>query len=222
MLTAAHCVKNPQIDLVGNVSFVELGEHDTKTDPDCDSLKCAPPVQKIRVKRTIPHRSYHHNSKGHRHDIALIFLEEHVTFNDFVRPLCLTKNAVSTGKFWISGWGQTESARSSTVKMNLAIPKFDFKNCTLKYGNLKVRLKDGQFCAGGEANKDSCRGDSGGPLMVPLTKNQWYGVGIVSYGISCGMEGWPGVYTNVTFYYDWIVDRIEHFVLKKNKKANRG
>ena len=61
-----------------------------------------------------------------------------------------------------------------------------------------------QFCAGslnGE-RKDSCNGDSGGPLMK-YHNNRWTLVGIVSNGdVSC--EG-VGIYTIAARFYDWIL-----------------
>jgi trypsin len=44
--------------------------------------------------------------------------------------------------------------------------------------------------------KDSCNGDSGGPLFghVGTTKVQ---IGIVSYGVSCALPKFPGVYSEV-------------------------
>lgn len=47
------------------------------------------------------------------------------------------------------------------------------------------------------------QGDSGGPLI--LKKNgRWMQIGIVSFGNKCGEPGYPGVYTRVTQYLDWI------------------
>lgn len=70
-----------------------------------------------------------------------------------------------------------------------------------------------QLCAGGEKGKDSCRGDSGGPLMnLGQSENGeivWYSVGVVSFGPSpCGLEEWPGVYTKVANYVHWIVSKL--------------
>ena len=57
-------------------------------------------------------------------------------------------------------------------------------------------------CAG-ESGKDSCQGDSGSPLFF-VTGNEAQQVGIVSYGVGCGRDGWPGVYSRVEHYRKWI------------------
>lgn len=63
------------------------------------------------------------------------------------------------------------------------------------------------MCAGGEKGKDSCRGDSGGPLMWenPDRNKIYEFVGVVSFGtFPCGSENVPGVYTKVYEYLSWI------------------
>lgn len=69
---------------------------------------------------------------------------------------------------------------------------------------------DSQICAGtlGASStdaKDTCSGDSGGPLMtINKSTGQWFLVGIVSFG-DYPCDG-LGVYTNVKFFYNWIID----------------
>ena len=53
------------------------------------------------------------------------------------------------------------------------------------------------------------QGDSGGPLNCPVTKfrpgqPQYKICGITSWGAGCGNNGYPGVYTRVSKYIDWI------------------
>lgn len=68
------------------------------------------------------------------------------------------------------------------------------------------------MCAGGDRGYDTCKGDSGGPLMKfdqSKTPN-WYLVGIVSFGSAqCGLANFPGIYTRVDHFMDWILRNIK-------------
>jgi secreted trypsin-like serine protease len=67
-----------------------------------------------------------------------------------------------------------------------------------------LNLWSNQMCAGGEGRKDSCNGDSGGPLMYYDGKH-YQATGIVSFGHdNCGTDKVPGVYTRVSAYNTWI------------------
>ena len=63
------------------------------------------------------------------------------------------------------------------------------------------------------SGKDSCGGDSGGPLVIKKRRGlSTYSVqiGIVSWGLpECGTAGAPGVYTNVGYFMNWILDNIK-------------
>lgn len=65
------------------------------------------------------------------------------------------------------------------------------------------------ICAGySEGGKDSCNGDSGGPLKCKYKKNgrrTLLLIGVVSFGsIPCAEAGKPGVYARVTAVRKWI------------------
>lgn len=62
------------------------------------------------------------------------------------------------------------------------------------------------FCVGvKEGGKDSCSGDSGGPIFDKTTGVQ---IGTVSWGIGCAEPNAPGVYGRVAGQIQWIQDTI--------------
>lgn len=66
-------------------------------------------------------------------------------------------------------------------------------------------------CAGGEKNKDACKGDGGSPLMCPFSPGEarYFQAGIVAWGIGCGQEHVPGVYGNVREFKKWIKNELK-------------
>jgi len=79
--------------------------------------------------------------------------------------------------------------------------KVDVPIVTDQFCTRLVREEESQFCAG-EGGKDSCQGDSGGPFMCHDLPGQI--CGIVSYGNGCAIPNYPGVYTKVSTYVNWI------------------
>jgi len=123
----------------------------------------------------------------------------------------------------VAGWGRTYNDTAddsinivSTPKLQkLEVPVLNLQKCLQKYKNLNLDLSedlslDEHFCAGGETKKDSCNGDSGGPLISRKnTLSSYMLVGVVSGGTSkCGI-GAPGIYTRVSNYRQWIVDNLK-------------
>ncbi|CAG9856887.1 unnamed protein product [Phyllotreta striolata] len=219
VLTAAHCVHTNLTEIRGPVFAVILGEHNMKTKVDCipPGNYCADPLQVSHISKVIIHQDYNIESTGHYNDIALIRMKKAAKNTDFVSPICLKTDKAQSGESYIiSGWGRTETDAFSNVKRKVEIPAVDNETCRKKYREMGIEIKDTQICGGGEKGKDSCTGDSGGPLMIQ-NGTHYVAAGIVSYGIGCGIENWPGVYTNIPSYIPWIEEQIS---LNKKKIPN--
>ncbi|VVC93917.1 unnamed protein product [Leptidea sinapis] len=214
ILTAAQCGMQQR-----EPTSVRLGEYNkTNTGPDCimerGTKKCADRVMTVQIDFMVAHPNFSRQSiRGN--DIALIKLKDPVPYTEFVRPICLPTFDVNTSpskdlRFIVAGWGSKPShlQEDDVVKHYVEIPHKSLQSCKAAYEghgvHRKFQITQNQICAGGEKDKDSCRGDGGGPLMYEKD-GQHTSVGIVSYGPSvCGSVGIPSVYTNVYKYLPWI------------------
>ena len=62
------------------------------------------------------------------------------------------------------------------------------------------------FCAANATGGvDTCQGDSGGPLVC-YSNSRGYVTGITSFGVGCNDDRYPGAYTNVANYREWILE----------------
>lgn len=198
---------------------ITLGEYDITTHIDCDPVwnECADNRIEIPIDKTYPHPDYRQDLSNRPNDIALIRLKSPVAFNDFVKPICLPPvnidDTIQKPKklLAIAGWGKAtpDAIYGSTMKLKAKIPLFPYENCSRIYKTKGINLNDKQICAGGFDAKDSCRGDSGGPLMFFEDSDQlnlrWYVAGIISFGYKiCGTVGIPSIYTKVSSYMPWI------------------
>lgn len=65
------------------------------------------------------------------------------------------------------------------------------------------QVKSSNICIKTTGGISTCNGDSGGPLILADGSNTL--IGATSFGIALGCErGWPGVFTRITSYLDWI------------------
>ncbi len=78
-------------------------------------------------------------------------------------------------------------------------------NQTCQTAMFDLAITSNHICAGlASGGKDSCFGDSGGPLIVANTGGGWKLAGITSFGIGCARANTYGIYTRVSSYLDWI------------------
>ncbi|XP_034425254.1 complement factor I-like [Hippoglossus hippoglossus] len=194
VITAAHCVRpNP---LAFNVKFSLWKKSRAQTTTDIV------PVEDIRI-----HPRY--NARTYENDIALVKLkklpyeEKCFVDNPAISAVCVpwsTQLFQSNHTCSISGWGRTKEGRSAQVLLWANVSLID--DCQRFY---KDRFKPGMMCAGDlDGSVDSCQGDSGGPLVCEDELGVSYLWGIVSWGEKCGQPGFPGVYTQVAHYFEWI------------------
>jgi len=75
-------------------------------------------------------------------------------------------------------------------------------------------ISDDMLCcvspSDGPVIQGSCKGDSGGPLMVKDASKSFYSlIGVVSWGWNqCTRQGEPGVYSRITSNRNWITETI--------------
>jgi len=104
----------------------------------------------------------------------------------------------------VSGWGTTkEGGHLAEVLQKVVVPVVSDKKCRHAYGHGEIA--DSMICAGyDEGGKDSCQGDSGGPFMCGKQLT-----GVVSWGYGCAEAGYPGVYTQVSYFTDWLAANMQ-------------
>jgi len=183
IVTAAHCA---QASIAG-YSLV-AGEHNLNQVEGSEQTRT--------VDQIIVHPDY--NSNTLYGDIALMRVSSPFTYGTYVQPANLSSSD-PTGDVIVAGWGALfEGGVSPSVLMKVTVPMVTRSSCQSSYGSNAIL--PGMICAG-TGGKDSCQGDSGGPLMQ---NSELFG--IVSWGRGCARPGYPGVYTGVSYFRNWITD----------------
>ncbi|KAL1404035.1 hypothetical protein pipiens_005477 [Culex pipiens pipiens] len=213
VITAAHCFnERPGIQVAG----VRLGEHTISNEgKDCQETECADVPVDRNIEKITVHEDYDANSKNQLNDIALVRMDRDVPSSHYIQPICLpTQESLNSRniighRLTAAGWGRTESGDPSDTKLKVVLEITEPNGCNTVYKPAGIVISDRQLCAGGEKGKDTCTGDSGGPLMQRVG-TRWVLYGIVSFGPKlCARKGIPGVYTNVPKYIDWIESNVE-------------
>ncbi|KAF2365278.1 Serine proteases trypsin domain [Trinorchestia longiramus] len=225
---AAHCIRSNHV--------VTLGEHD-RSLPGIGALKrlnlglpqglagedliasgaadFEAVEQVINVTEVFVYPEY----QRRYHDIALLKLQRPASMTTRVLPACLPNSPVQhfsrQSSFVVAGWGATEEDPfgGSEKLMKVKIDYVESNLCWKRFNENPVfrppwGITTDLICAGAE-NKDSCPGDSGGPLMQETDLPDMPGggcrprvvAGVVSFGPHCGQLG---AYTRVASYLDWI------------------
>lgn len=205
VLTAAHCVQSRD-KTTGRASAITPARS-FRALPGGGARSNAPG---IAVARVIPHPQYS-AQYALQNDIALIELATPI--GPPYLPMAKTEPQPGT-PVRIVGYGLTAYKGKTSQRLREADTRLvSRRDCAIVSNTLKGAgpIDKRRICADVEGRTglvDSCQGDSGGPLLQADTKGFWRAVGIVSYGHKCAEPGFPGVYTNVAAYQDWITSVI--------------
>ncbi|MBN8703260.1 MAG: trypsin-like serine protease [Bacteroidetes bacterium] len=146
------------------------------------------------------------------YDIALVKLTTPVssTITPILLPPANDTSLVIDGRMQRSiGWGAidtlTGNGSNDLLEVDIPIVGSWICNGANSYNGF---VTSNMLCAGYMAGgKDVCWGDSGGPLFTDENGN-WVLTGIVSWGNGCAATNYPGVYTNVSQFLNWIQNQM--------------
>uniref|UniRef100_T1J009 Peptidase S1 domain-containing protein n=1 Tax=Strigamia maritima TaxID=126957 RepID=T1J009_STRMM len=191
ILTAAHCLRLPIEQL-----YILLGTHvfDEKVKPGL----------MLKATQTFAHPK--HTYQHFLFDIAIIKMNQSIEYSSTMRPACFPRpNQNYVGRIaTLSGWGYNvpgdyDNRPPILMKGNVTI--ISLRVCREVYEDAKQLSV---ICTGVKSGqKGPCSGDSGTPLVV-LEKERWNQIGLLSGARECGDPKFPGIFTRVDCYYEWI------------------
>ena len=199
ILSAAHCWEN--------FDGVDLGRHNVK-DPDED-------YERFNIEKFVTHPGYVDKNKpgaAFNNDFMIIKLygwSKKATLQMNTDPVMPKANKELT----VMGWGVADNINKlpSEVLKEVTVNAMTNNQCRTRNGfiggkkvSLLGRITNNMLCAQ-DKNEDACQGDSGGPLiekgLLPRLDKQ---VGVVSWGMGCAHEVFPGVYARISSQMSWI------------------
>lgn len=143
----------------GDVQYVRLGTTVLHTET-LNSID-------YKVIKRIPHPNYIIGE--YYNDIALLQLEQKVSFNEYIAPICLysgdTSNELTHNVLTTLGWGRTASNGDVSAELQKIDISFVPHNiCQRMYSNISEDIlpngiiSETQLCAGTEdGSKDACQ-----------------------------------------------------------------
>ena len=185
IVTAAHCILN-DLD-TGYVSPMPIGN--TQVVVGCANLASSS-CKTFNVMTLVAHPCYTPSTDQDHDDIAMMQLDSDVQ----LRPsdFALIDGVQGTAPYaegdtvTIAGFGMTSNAvmqpSSALMRADIGIATqaycqqenpFSFSTGYINFSNI--------VCTGGPAGKDSCNGDSGGPIIYNGTGRPWL-IGVLSKG----------------------------------------
>jgi hypothetical protein len=203
VLTAAHCTydRSGAALLPGHIEVI-VGRHRLSSNEG----------SRLGLSQIVRHPNY--RDDGSDFDVALLRLNTPANQTP-IRLIGADEPALEAAETlaMVTGWGLTtpgDSRSASDVLRQVSVPLVSHRTCTFSYGLLTGLISPRMMCAGYRTGgRDSCNGDSGGPLMVyHEPENAWVQVGVVSWGIGCAEPYYYGIYGRLSQFNDWLTTQI--------------
>ncbi|KAG7386622.1 hypothetical protein PHYBOEH_008622 [Phytophthora boehmeriae] len=190
VLTASHCVTY-------DIRWVSVGSHFRNGTQD---------GEQIRVISIMNHPKYQENVKN-SDDFMVLELAKPSSFKP-VKLAAADDSDFAAGKWATTmGWGiDAETNGTNPYELERVDVQLASDEACANYATVDSSM----VCAGGVLGKDSCNGDSGGPLIIESTANgnstEDVLVGVVSWSKddTCARDGYFGVYSRVSSARAWI------------------
>jgi secreted trypsin-like serine protease len=199
VVTAAHCVAGNGYDQPSDIRVL-LGEHHLTNVAGTEVYR--------DVAEIIKHENYRDRAPW-PNDIALLRLAAPVDLGGrTIRTACLPRSDyefTAADDCWITGWGDSKGTANENILQEIKADIRTNEDCAAAWGSNSIL--DTNIC-NSDGSSGSCSGDSGGPLQCSRD-GRFHLVGVVSWGTSsCTEPGYPGVYTRMTSYTDWVYNKI--------------
>ena len=185
VVTAGHCCNGVYADEI----HVVAGDHNLVVDEGTEQI--------VQVDKIVIHPDFDYFMLYN--DICILKLASSLELNDVVKGITLPSvdQEEFEGTATVSGWGALkEGGELPDVLYAVDVPIVSDASCKYSYGVMNVL--ESMMCAGAKGH-DACLGDSGGPLTCGGVH-----CGIFSWGHGCGKAGYPGVFTQTSYFLDFI------------------
>lgn len=161
VITAAHCIRTISREYQPHEILISLGRYSLADWNEVGAVSS-------NVERVIIHPDYKRQSlESFDADIAIIALQKHVSFTQYIRPICLWPtesniNDIVGQNGTIVGWGQDGSSYLvSNIPKKIDLPIVTPFTCIQTTDALAKSVSYRTFCAGTLAGDGPCHGDSG-------------------------------------------------------------
>ncbi len=196
VISAAHC---------NGVKFAQVGRWSLSDDLDG--------YEEFEVETPLHPNPLYSPEISFSHDAMLLKLNRQST-KQYIRinsnsdfPPTIGEDSLTTMGLGYTQYGQSSSAPKKLQEASLSyVPnnvceRAKDPNAAETYQGL---ISDDMLCASDDG-EDACQGDSGGPLIFKGdTASDDVLVGVVSWGFGCAQPYFPGVFSRVSYFAEWI------------------